>query len=77
MKSPIEKIKDEQDWTIQNLAVAADVASMTAYKNIKAENREINPDILDCLVELGYDREQLKKDYQKYREHKRKELLEN
>lgn len=77
MKSPIEKIKDERDWTIQDLAVAADVASMTAYKNIKAENREINPKILDALEELGHDREELKEDYQSYRKQKREELLKN
>lgn len=77
MKSPLEKIQDEKNWSAQDLALAAGVASRTAYKNINAENKELNPKILDALAELGYDREKLKKKYQDYREHKRKELLEN
>lgn len=77
MKSPLEKIQDGKNWSAQDLALAAGVASRTAYKNINAENKELNPKILDALAELGYNREKLKEDYQEYREHKRKELLEN
>lgn len=75
MKSPLEKIQDELNWSAQDLALAAGVASRTAYKNINAENKELNPKILDALAELGYDREKLKKDYQNYRKKKQDELL--
>lgn len=75
MKSPIEKVKEEQGLTIQELAIAADVATMTAYKNIKAENREPNPKILDTLEEMGYDRDRIEWQYSKYREEKRAELI--
>ncbi|MCF8012581.1 MAG: LacI family DNA-binding transcriptional regulator [Clostridiales bacterium] len=74
-KSPIEQIKDEKDWTIQDLAILADVSSSTAYKAIKAEHRKINRKVLAALAEAGYDPEELKEKYQSFREQKRKELI--
>lgn len=74
-KSPIEQIKDEKDWTIQDLAILADVSSSTAYKAIKAEHRKINRKVLAALAEAGYDPEELKEKYKSFREQKGKELI--
>jgi len=75
MKCPIEKIKNENDWTIQDVAILADISSTAAYRTIKGESREINPSVLKALQVKGYDTEELKANYREYRQKRREKLL--
>lgn len=77
MKCPIERIKNENDWTIQDMAIMADVSGTAAYRTIKGESREINAKILKALQEAGYDPEELKAEYREYRKMRRRELIES
>lgn len=74
-KSPVEEIKEDEGFTIAEFAQACGLSTGAAIHAIKAETKELNPKVLDTLVELGYDRQKLKKDYQEYREERQKELL--
>ena len=75
MKNPVRKFKEEKDLTVAELAVLADVAPTTAWKSMTGENQTLNDNIVSTMEAEGYDPDQLREDYQAYREAKRKELV--
>lgn len=75
MKNPVRKFKEDRDLTVADLSLLADVAPTTAWKAITGETRTLNDKIAATLVDEGdYNAEQLRRDYQAFRETKRREL---
>ena len=77
MINPLEKFKEENNFTYQELAAVCGVCSSTIYKNLNGTNGSMTPAILNTMSEFGYDREQLEEDYQEFRKAKRLELMQN
>lgn len=75
MKNPIEKIKNEQDFTLNEFAIACDVSRSSICSLIKGEKNSISDSVLDTLEVLGYDRSEIQEQYNNYRQQKRRELL--
>ena len=76
MKNPIKEIKKKNNWSIQQFASAADISFTTAYKCLNGITQKINGNILEAIKVLGYDPEEIKKEYQKFRQAKQQELLQ-
>ena len=75
MKNPVKKFKEDQDLTVADLAVLCDVAPTTAWKAITGETRSLNDKIAATIETEGdYNVEEVRRDYQAFRETKRREL---
>lgn len=77
MKNPISEIKEEQNYTLNELAIACDVSRSSICSLIKAEQKSIPDSVLDTLEVLGYDRSELKEQYNDFRQQKRRDLLQS
>lgn len=75
MINPVKELKEEQGWTIQQLAAAANVGFTTAYQNIKGSTCSMNGNILQLFERLGYDLDRVTEEYQRFREEQREELI--
>jgi len=75
MKNPLKKIKEEKDLTLEEFALVADVSQSTIYKNIQGSNKKINLDILRACEKMGYLPEKIERQYQDFKEYKKRELL--
>ncbi len=76
MENPIKTIKMKNNWTIQELASVADVSENTAYNCLHGITQKINANILKAMIDLGYDSEKIKKEYNDFRAAKQQELLQ-
>ena len=76
MKNPIKEIKQKNNWSIQQFASAADISFTTAYNCLNGTTQKINGNILEAIKVLGYDPEEIKKEYQKFRQAKQQELIQ-
>lgn len=77
MNSPIEKILEEKDWTVSDLSNAAGISYTAAYNTAAGHSVNPNPDVLDALEQLGYNRENLKASYEQFKQEQQKELLQS
>ena len=76
MKNPIKEIKQEQNWTISEFAIACDISFSTTNRLLTGEQQSIPDEVIETLDTFHYyDISELKQDYKNYREYKRKELL--
>lgn len=75
MKNPLKRIKENNNWSIQDMAVVTDTSSSSVYKNLQGSNFKITKRILDTLEEMGHNREKVKKEYAKFRKEKKREKL--
>ncbi|MFW5686597.1 MAG: hypothetical protein ACOCXL_00255 [Halanaerobium sp.] len=75
MKNPVKKIKEENNLTLDELGVIADVSQSTVYQNISGSARTVNKNILEACSELGYDPEEVEKKYKEFKKSKKLELL--
>ncbi|MFW5961809.1 MAG: helix-turn-helix domain-containing protein [bacterium] len=75
MKNPVKKIKEENNLTLDELGVIADVSQSTVYQNISGSSRRVNHKILEACKQLGYDPEEVEKKYQEFKKAKKLELL--
>jgi predicted transcriptional regulator len=76
MKNPLKKIKEEKNLTLEEFALVAEVSQSTIYKNIQGSNKEVNLDILRACERFGYKRKDIEEKYKKFKEFKKKELLQ-
>lgn len=77
MKSPIKEIMNAKDWTVSDLANAAGISYTAAYNTVDGNTVNPNPNILDALEKLGYNREEIKAKYERFKEKQKEELLKN
>lgn len=75
MKNPIREYKRERDLTVSELAVMTNLSPATIWKVLDGQTKTLNDKLVATFQQLGYDPDQLRKDYQDYREAKRKELV--
>ncbi|MFB9324303.1 MULTISPECIES: hypothetical protein [Bacillati] len=76
MKNPIEKAREQQNLNINELALLAGVTERTVRWNERGENMAITDKLLNCLSEQGFDKERLIRDYERFREWRKKQLLQ-
>jgi len=76
MKNPINKVKEENNLTLEEFAIIAGVSQSTIYKNIQGSNRTVNQNILKACEELGYNPNKIEKRFQDFKEFKKRELLQ-
>lgn len=78
MKNPITEARMKLNMNTQEFALMAGVSDNTIRYHDRGDNMKISPPLLKFLTdELGYDRDQLIKDYTKFREAKKKRLLQS
>ena len=77
MQNPIKQYKKERDLTVSELAVMTNLSPATIWKVLDGQTKTLNQQLVDTFQKLGYDPDQLRKDYQAYREAKREELVAN
>jgi len=75
MKNPVRKIKEDNNLTLDELGLIADVSQSTVYQNISGSSRRVNRKILTACSELGYDPKEVEKKYQEFKKAKKLELL--
>jgi len=75
MQNPIRKIKEEKGFTYQELCSLAGVSQSTVYKHLSGSKKSISDKILTVIKAMNYDPEQVKREYQEFRENRQKELL--
>jgi|GEM_PF-1504229 len=75
-KNPIKRIRDERDISQQELAILADVAINTVRNAEKGLTAEMNEQILEALEQLGYEKEEIEKEYKKWRKDLKKDIIE-
>ncbi|MFW6410256.1 MAG: hypothetical protein ACOCZR_04350 [Halanaerobiales bacterium] len=71
----LKKIKEENNLTLDELGVIADVSQSTVYQNISGSSRRVNNNILEACKDLGYDPEEVEKKYKEFKKSKKLELL--
>ncbi len=76
MRNPIKKIQQKNNWSIQELASVTNIGFSTAYNCLNGTTQKINVNILKAIKVLGYDPEEIKKEYQEFRAAKQQELLQ-
>lgn len=74
MKNPIEKSRESMNLSIKDFALLTDTVEVTVRSNEKGDSAKITPKILNFLVKNGFDKDQLQKDYEAYRQWKVKEI---
>lgn len=75
MKNPIKKIKEKEDITLQQFAIISDVSSSTIYKLVEGSTIKISSKVLQACKELGYDPEEIKREYREFRKDKKQKIL--
>jgi len=75
MINPIKRIKEKNNWTLQEMALICNISSSSVYKNLEGSYFNITNRILNTFKEMGYNTEKIKKEYAAFREAKRKEKL--
>ena len=75
MKNPVRKIKEDNNLTLDELGLIADVSQSTVYQNISGSSRRVNHKILKACSELGYDPDVVEEKYQEFKKAKKLELL--
>lgn len=76
MKNPIQEIRKKHDWSIQELASVAGISFTATYNCLTGTTQGINEKILEVLTKLGYEPDEIKVEYQEFREEKKQELLQ-
>ena len=75
MINPIRKIKQEKDLTTTELAKLAGVGFSTLQNIEQGRPISINNKLLALIEKLGYNKDQVKRDYEKCKEAEKEELL--
>ena len=75
MINPLKRIKNQEGWTIMEMASVCDLSASTIYKNITGSNKNITNKILMTLDEMNYKIIEIEKEYQEFRKAKKEELM--
>ncbi|MFW5991670.1 MAG: hypothetical protein ACOCQN_00580 [Halanaerobiaceae bacterium] len=76
MRNPLQKIKEKNGWSIREFASVAGMSFTATYNCLNGNTQKINQRILKAVEQMGYDPEEIKKEYQEYREAKQQELMQ-
>lgn len=76
MKSPIRVAREEMKVTIREFAILAGTTEQTVRANERGDTVKITAKLLDFLVKHGSNREELKKEQEKFRKWKKDQLLQ-
>ena len=74
MKNPILSAREQLGLSVKEMAALAQVVEVTIRTNQNGESLSITPKILNFLVNQGFDKEQLVKDYEAYKAWKIEEI---
>ena len=77
MINPIQRIKEEKNLTLMEMATIFNVSESTLYQNLKGGRRELSEQILSTLDEMGYNIDEIKEEYRQFKLKKRLELMES
>jgi transcriptional regulator with XRE-family HTH domain len=75
MQNPLKKIKEENNLTLDELGLIADVSQSTVYQNLSGSSKVINDKILTACKELGYDPQKIEEEFQEFKKAEKLEIL--
>lgn len=75
MKNPVKRIRDELDLSQQELAILADVAINTVRNAEQGLTSELNEEVLSAIEQLGYEPDEIKEDYKKWRKELKEDII--
>lgn len=75
-ENPIKRIRKEREISQQELAILADVAINTVRNSEKGLNLKLNDKILEALDQLGYEKEQVRKEYETWRKELKQDIID-
>ena len=75
MKNPIQRIKDENNWTSNDIIILSGCSPSTIYANLSGTLDRVSECLLEGLEEAGYNTLKIKKEYAEFRRERKKELL--
>jgi len=75
MKNPLKKIKEDNNLTLEEFSIIADVSQSTIYQNTSGSSKTINNKILKACEELGYNPDEVESRYLDFKKSKKMELL--
>lgn len=67
---------NELDWTVQDLANAANLSYSSTFHNIGGDTKRLNEQIIKVLDVKGYDTEKVLEDFNEFKSERREALLE-
>lgn len=70
MKNPLRRIREEEEITINDMALKLGVNYMTYFRAEKGMNLTISPIIMNGFEKMGYDKEKIEKEYREWRNSK-------
>lgn len=74
MENPLVAIRKEKGLTVSDLGVLTGTSLATIQRVEKGNLQSITPAVLNFLEKLGYDREQITADYDKWKSYRVKQL---
>lgn len=74
MINPIENARLKLNLDVEELASVCETVEVTVRQNERGKNVSITPRILNFLENKGFNREQLEKDYEEFRQWKVSEI---
>ncbi|WP_209369633.1 hypothetical protein [Priestia megaterium] len=76
MENVLKQAREKLKLSEMELAFIVDVTEQTVRANENGENIKITSKLLKFLTEQGFDREELEKEYSKYRKWKKTQVLQ-
>lgn len=74
MKNPLAKIREERGLTISEMSILGDCSFISIQRIESGSSRKIPKSILNAVTNLGYNPDNFKEDYAKWKEFKLEEL---
>ncbi|MFJ7680425.1 hypothetical protein ACIQXQ_20640 [Peribacillus sp. NPDC097198] len=74
MKNPILAAREKLGLSVKEMALMTKTVEVTVRTNENGDSVKITPKILNFLVDQGFDKEQLLKDYEAYKAWKIEEI---
>ena len=76
MENPIDRVLKEKGITRDEIAVIAGIDSMNIYQLLNGGRAHLPKSVLSALKKIGYDPEEIQKEYEAWRKEKAQKLLE-
>lgn len=75
-ENPLKKVLREKGMNRDELAVIAGIDSMNIYQLLNGVRAHLPKSVLSALEKIGYDPEEIQKEYEAWRKEKAQKLLE-
>lgn len=76
MENPIDRVLKEKGITRDEIAVIAGIDSMNIYQLLNGGRAHLPKSVLSALKKIGYDPDEIQKEYEAWRKEKAQKLLE-